>query len=137
VVAVLPVPALVAFDFLVTDLFYVNRSPDYLRISESFEAGYLLFDFAFCCIYVALLLAVPLVAFSVVFEFVCKTTTRLWCGLFFGSIVSWLQCLDSLWTFDFSSFPIAIESSLFLLGPIVIFVCVSLSPRLFRPASES
>lgn len=87
VYAVLPLPIMLAAFFVITDLFYFNHhDPEFLRLSESYEAGYLLFDFLFYLVLGGFYLTTPLLAFSSVIEFLCKKINH----ASFGG--NWLWC---------------------------------------------
>jgi len=90
VYAVLPLPIMLAAFFVITDLFHFNHhDPEFLRLSESYEAGYLLIDFLLYLAIGTFYLWLPLIAFSSVLELFCKqVATRVLTGIGFGVFIS-------------------------------------------------
>ena len=137
VYAVLPLPIMLAAFFVITDLFYFNHhDSEFLRLSESYEAGYLLFDFLFYLVLGGFCLTTPLLAFSSVIEFLCKKlTTRVLAGIGFGVFVSTLVAVTfgfaGSFDFNFASKWELVEACVNFLNPIVVLVGISLFASLF------
>ena len=134
VYAVLPVPILAATSLLITDLFYFNHhDPEFLRLSELHEAGYLHMFFIYYCVFALFYVALPLLGFSIVIEFVCKKMiTRVLTGVGFGFLVSIvLLYYTPLLHVTFVSRWESIESCVNFLNPVVVLVCIALFAGLF------
>ena len=131
--ALLPIPLIVAGSFLITDLFYFNRYSEYMRLYDSFQAGFLFLDFMFDCIMAFLYLSLPLVAFAIVIEFLCKSSpARLLAGVCFGVLIGGLRVWYSGTFFTLDSKWYAIESCLQFLVPIVVLAFLTMLLGVFR-----
>ena len=134
VYAVLPVPILAATSLLVMDLFYFNHhDPEFLRLSEAWEAGYLHIFFLYYCLVAFFYGALPLLGFSIVIEFVCKKMiTRVLTGVGFGLLISIVLIYYTLLLpVTFASRWESIESCVDFLNPVVVLVCIALLAGLF------
>ena len=134
----LPLPLLVVLEFVVSDCFYANKDPEYLRISEAYEAGYLLIDFIYCFLMAAFLLVVPLLLFSVMLEFVAKSSTSKYLvGLAFGVVFGVLigGMITAPLTFTSSSY--TNEALSYVIGSIGIQLFVVLLVSFLNPKDRS
>jgi len=95
VAVILPIPMFVAMLLVVCDVFHVNKDAEYLRVSEAYQAGYLLLDILFYLLMASTLLGLPVVCFSLALEFLCKTAVaRFITGVAFGLLIGLsLACL--------------------------------------------
>ena len=134
----LPVLLLAAADFLVADIFFINRhDPEYLRLLDSYAAGYLFFDFLLYCVIIGLLLGLPLIVYSVVLEFFCSgTIARFSAGLGFGILATAIMFYYGLSSFASASRPEIAESCIYCLLPTVIMVGLSLCIGYFSSSSK-
>ena len=131
--ALLAIPLIVAGSFLITDLFYFNRYPEYMRLYDSFQSGFLFLDFMFDCIMEFFYLALPLVVFAIVTEFLCKSSqATLFAGVCFGVLIGGLRIWYSSTFFTLVSKWYAIESCLQFLVPIVVLTFLTLLLGTFR-----
>ena len=134
----LPLPLLVCSFLLVGDIFHVNYpDPDHLRLSESYEAGYLHIDFLYVLAISSVFLSVPLVIFSVILEFACKNSaSRYLAGLIFGWLIgTFVGYISTDGLSSLSRLELA-EAFSHLTGSIAVMVLVVIAMEFFRKLSQ-
>ena len=130
-------PIMLATSLVIADLFHFNHhDPEFLRLSESYEAGYLLIDFLLYLAIGTFYLWLPLIAFSSVLELFCKqVATRVLTGIGFGVFISTVFMptlnLTGPFTFNFASQWEFAEACVDFLNPIVVLIGISLFASLF------
>ncbi len=136
--AIMPLPILVAMEFVVTDTFHFNKDPEYLRLSEAYEAGYLHIDFLFYLLMAAFYFAVPLLIFSLVLEFAAKNTNSQYLvglifGVGFGTFNAWLTTAPSTFATNYHT----LEALAHLVGAITVLFFVVMVVTFLKPKIEN
>jgi len=128
----LPLPLLVGMFFIVGDAFHFNRDAEYLRLSETFEAGYLFLDLFFYCMMASMYLSIPLVAFSLVLEFTCKrSASRYLAGIIFGVSIGALLAFAVTSAFTLLTSWYVAEACVQMIGTVAVMLfCVMVVDRL-------
>ena len=124
--AILPIPMFVAMFFVVCDVFHANKDAEYMRITEAYQSGYIFFNFLLYLFTASMFLGLPVVAFSLVLEYLCKTgAARFFAGVALGFMTGLFLAWLTTSSFTLISGWYIAEAAFHVLGAISVATFVA------------